>query len=203
MANEHLTMSQAEMLATIVNNADDDADVSHLTHSEAELWGAFYNIATSGNYPYPHLDLSTAELMAGIANGYGGDVSHLTSSPDALGAAIANALGADPPVSSLASGFGAILSSILESGVVPPTEPVTPNGPVGQAVNDTSGVFTFNAPSKGSTNVNVPVSKPVACPIGATGCAGTVSAGASASVVKLPLSDHSDQPTEFRNRTCA
>lgn len=120
MANEHLTMSRAEMLATIVNNADDDADVSHLTHSEAELWGAFYNIATLGNDPAPHLSRSIPAMMAGIANGYGGSVSHLTSSPAELTAAIANALGADPAVSAGTSSFGAIMDVIIDAGAEPP-----------------------------------------------------------------------------------
>jgi hypothetical protein len=120
MANEHLSMSRAEMLAAIVNAADAEAGVSHLAMSEAALWGRFSNIATSGNDPEPHLSRGIPEMMAGIANGYGGSVSHLTSSPSALAAAIANALGVDPAVSALSSTVGEIFDKIIESGVEPP-----------------------------------------------------------------------------------
>lgn len=112
MASE-LTSSPAELLAEAVNTIAGNSAASALTMSYGELWGAYYSEVVGGSSP--HKTMSIPAMMAGIANELGGSVSHLTSTPAELAAAIGNAQGADPQVSALTSSPGQLLATISNS----------------------------------------------------------------------------------------
>jgi hypothetical protein len=112
MASE-LTSSPAELLAEAVNTVAGDSAASALAMSYGELWGAYHSEVVGG--ASPHKTMSIPAMMAGIANELGGSVSHLTSSPAELAAAIANAQGADPAVSALTQSAGQLLAAIANS----------------------------------------------------------------------------------------